>query len=140
MKKWIRILVPLCAVVVLIVACVNLGGIFVEYSKGAAEYKELQEYVNTDCLLYTSGRRYRAGDHGFTGRKQGAHSAQGCFPPPCLKPHRRPCAVWALRFRSSGRPKEIHEAEDNDGKKELYLRGGSGLCPADPQIYEEKYT
>lgn len=49
MKKWIRILVPLCAVVVLIVACVNLGGIFVEYSKGAAEYRELQEYVNTDA-------------------------------------------------------------------------------------------
>ena len=44
MKKWIRILVPLCAVVVLIVACVNLGGIFVEYSKGAAEYKGICEY------------------------------------------------------------------------------------------------
>lgn len=39
MKKWIRILVPLCAIVVLIVACVNLGGIFVEYSKGAADIR-----------------------------------------------------------------------------------------------------
>ena len=53
MKKWIRILVPLCAVVVLIVACVNLGGIFVEYSKGAAEYisQKIFSIVNTFSII-----------------------------------------------------------------------------------------
>lgn len=45
MKKMIRWLIPLCAAAVLVVACVNLAGIFMEYNEGVQEYKELQTYV-----------------------------------------------------------------------------------------------
>lgn len=48
MKKWIRIIIPVCAVMVLIVACINLGSIFMEYNRGVQEYKNLQEYVKEE--------------------------------------------------------------------------------------------
>ena len=48
MKKFVRIIIPVCAVVVLIISCINLGSIFLEYNRGVQEYKELQEYVNNE--------------------------------------------------------------------------------------------
>ena len=48
MKKFVRIIIPICAVAVLIISCINLGSIFLEYNRGVQEYKELQEYVNNE--------------------------------------------------------------------------------------------
>ena len=48
MKKWMRVIIPVCAAVVLIISCINLGRIFLEYNRGVQEYKELQEYVNNE--------------------------------------------------------------------------------------------
>ena len=48
MKKFVKVIIPVCAVVVLIISCINLGSIFLEYNRGVQEYKELQEYVNNE--------------------------------------------------------------------------------------------
>ena len=59
MKKWMKVIIPVCAVVVLIISCINLGSIFLEYNRGVQEYKELQEYVNNERPQLPPRRRKR---------------------------------------------------------------------------------
>ena len=59
MKKFVRIIIPICAVAVLIISCINLGSIFLEYNRGVQEYKELQNMSIMNVLSFRPRKRKR---------------------------------------------------------------------------------